>query len=271
MPAAAWAAEPDCSKPQPPAGSIQLKGPQVRVGERLIAGPGAYIEVTAADAAGAPASWTPLIDGGEASAWPTSWTAGEHTAGASVVDSCGRSASLAPVAFTVDAEPPAIRWQTGDRQSFEDRLAPDSEHERRRIRYARTEGKPAESSWISVAGVWQVPLSWVKNPDQTFLSRDRYNVLVANNRPQAFLYAPGTVASLDGSDTSLGERLLWIAAEDAGAGVERLTLSLSPNGTSRAMTETLKVEVTDNVGNTSRKEIVLRPGPESRTTSKQGS
>ena len=41
--------------------------------------------------------------------------------------------------------------------------------------------------------------------------------------------------------------------------VERLTLSLAPNGKDRAATETLKVEAVDAVGNTSRKEFVLRP------------
>jgi hypothetical protein len=266
-PATFAAAELDCSKQEPPTGSIQVTGPQVRVGDRLIAGPGARIEVKATDAAGGAATWTPTIDGREESGWPASWTAGEHSAGATAVDSCGRRATLAPVAFVVDVEPPALRWETGDAKTFIDtnRLAPDTERDRRRIRHARKDAPPADDSWISQAGVWQVPLSWVKNPDQTFLARDQYPVLIANTEPQAFLAAPGTVVSVDGSDTGLGQRLLWIAAEDPGAGVERLTLTLSPNGQSRAATEVLKVEVTDLVGNTSRKEIVLRPGGEQKS------
>ena len=266
-PATLPAAQLDCSKQEPPTGSIQVTGPQVRVGDKLIAGPGARIEVTATDAAGSAASWTPTIDGREESAWPASWTAGEHTAGATAVDGCGRRATLAPVAFVVDVEPPVLRWETGDAKTFIDtnRLAPDTERDRRRLRNARKDGRPADDSWISQAGVWQVPLSWVKNPDQTFLARDQYPVLIANTEPQAFLAAPGTVISVDGSDMGLGQRLLWIAAEDAGAGVERLTLSLSPNGTHRAATEVLKVEVTDLVGNTSREEIVLRPAGEQKS------
>jgi hypothetical protein len=107
-----------------------------------------------------------------------------------------------------------------------------------------------------VAGVWQIPLPWVKNADPTFLSRARYAVRIASNHPQAFLAAPGTVASLNGADAGLGERLLWIAADDAGAGVQTLTVSLH-NEQDRAV---LQVEATDGVGNASRKEIVLRPG-----------
>jgi hypothetical protein len=261
-PAAYLAAQPDCSNPKPPTGSIRATGPQVRVGDRLIVSPAVHFEVTATDAAGGPAQWTPMAEGQEVSAWPASWSPGEHTVGAVAVDGCGHRAPIAPVAFVVDAEPPAIRWETGAPKTFIDtnRLAPDSERDRRRIRFARKDGRPADDSWISLAGVWQVPLSWVKNADQTFLARDQYPVLIASNHPQAFLAAPGTVASLEGADASLSERLLWIAAEDPLAGVERLSLSLSPNGKDRASTEVLKVEVTDSVGNTSRKEIVLRPG-----------
>jgi len=260
IPSAAPAAEADCSKSQPPTGSLKVKGPQIRVGQRLIAGPSAGIEVTATDVAGAPAKWTPVFDGREGSAWPATWNAGEHAASAIVIDTCGRRALLAPVTFVVDAEGPAIRWETGDRQTFmkSNRLAPDSERQRRHKHFARKDPPPAQDSWLSLAGVWQVPLSWVKNPDPTFLARDPYNVQVASNRPQVFLAAPGTVLSVDGRDAVLGERLLWIAAEDAGAGVERLTLSLTPNGKNRAATEVLKVEAVDAVGNTSRKEFVLR-------------
>ncbi len=255
----------DCSNPQPPTGSIQVTGLQVRVGDRLIASPAARIEVTATDVTGAPAQWTPLI-GGQESAWPASWTAGTQTAGALAVDGCGRRASLPPVTFVVDAEPPAIRWEVADRQTFWDRdqLAPDSEPKRRRVRHARTEGKPAADSWLSVAGVWQIPLPWVKYPNPTFLTRDRYPVVITNNHPQAFLAAPRTIASVDGSDAGLGERLLWVTAEDAGAGVESMTLRLIKDAKDAQGgvqgVEVLEVRAVDHVGNESRKEIVLRPG-----------
>jgi hypothetical protein len=252
--APAAAQEPDCSQGAPPTGSIQVTGPQVRVGEHLFAGPGARIEVAATDAAGGPAQWTPMMDGREESAWPASWTAGDHTAGAAVVDACGRRSTLAPVAFTMDTEAPAIRWKAGDRQSFAGRLAPDSERDRRRRLRGRAEGRPAKDTWITVGGVLQTPLPWVDFPSDTFLARAVHPVQIKSDHPQVFLAAPATVAAVDGSDSSLGDRLLWIAAEDAGAGVESLTLRLT-NEQNRAV---LLVEAVDQVGNTSRKEIVLR-------------
>jgi hypothetical protein len=251
--APAAAQPPDCSQGAAPTGSIQVTGPHVRVGERLFAGPGTHIEVAFTDAAAAPARWTPMMDGREESAWPASWTAGEHTVAVAAVDGCGRHATLEPIAFTMDAEPPTIRWQAGDRQSFAGRLAPDSERERRRIR-RRHEGRPAKDTWITVAGVLQTPLPWVENPDKTFLARAVYPVQIKSDHPQAFLAAPGTVAAVDGFDSTLGDRLLWIAAEDAGAGVESMTLRLTKEQ-NRAV---LQVEAVDQVGNTSRKEIVLR-------------
>jgi len=255
------AAEPDCSNQRPPAGAIQVTGPQIRLGERLIAAPGARIEVVATDAAGQPATWTPVVEGREATDWPGPWTAGGHSAGAIVVDSCGRRASLAPVSFVVDTEPPALRWELGDRKMFMDsnRLSPDPEKKRRSVRFARSHGRPAGDSWLSEAGVWQIPLPWVQNPDKTFLARAQYPVRIASEHPQAFLAAPGTTAALEGSDSTLGERLLWISAEDAGAGVETLTFRLK-NDKDRAAQgmDVLEVVAIDNVGNTSRKEIVLK-------------
>ncbi len=250
------AQEADCSQGAAPTGSIQVTGPQVRVGEHLFIGPGARISVATADAAFGPEQWKPVMDGREESAWPDSWTAGEHTVGAAAVDSCGRRGTAAPVAFTMDTAPPAIRWEAGDRRTFEGRLARDSEHERRRIRWARTEGKPAKDTWISVAGVLQTPLPWVQNPNKSFLARAVYPIEIKSDRPQAFLAAPGTVAVVDGANSTLGERLLWITAEDAGAGVESMTLRLQ-NEQNRAV---LTVEAVDQVGNKSHKEIVLQRG-----------
>src|SRR5262245_6782487 len=60
--APAAAQQPDCSQGAPPTGSIQVTGPQVRVGAHLFVGPGARVQVTATDAAGGPAQWTPVTD-----------------------------------------------------------------------------------------------------------------------------------------------------------------------------------------------------------------
>ena len=238
----------------PPTGSLQITGPQVRVGDRLFVGPGVRLKVTAADAAGGSARWTPVLNGHEESAWPASWSAGERTAGATIADGCGHRASLAPVTFVVDTEPPAIRWQVGDPRTFADRLADDTEPKRRHIRGTAVKGRPAADSWESVAGIWQAPLPWVRSRDRDFLARARYLVEIASDHPQAFLAAPGTALSADGTEADLGGRLLWLAAEDGGSGVDRLTFRTRPDG-DRVI---LEVEATDMVGNRARKEIVLR-------------
>src|SRR4051794_12551798 len=76
------AQDPGCANAKAPTGSLQLSGPQVRVGERLFAGSGVRVEVAARDIAGRAAQWKPVVDGREASAWPGVWGVGEHAVGA---------------------------------------------------------------------------------------------------------------------------------------------------------------------------------------------
>jgi hypothetical protein len=77
---------------------------------------------------------------------------------------------------------------------------------------------------------------------------------VVSDNPQAFLAAPDTAVSIDGQDSYLGDgRILWIAAQDAGAGVDRLAFRARPESGSVV----LEVEATDLVGNKSKKEIRL--------------
>jgi hypothetical protein len=241
------------------AGSIQIGGPQVRVGERLIVAPAATVAVIpdAAPAGGpaTPAAWLPMIGGRQESAWPATWTPGEHTAGAVAEDGCGGRATIAPVTFVVDAAPPVIRWEVGDHASLSDRLAPDSEHDRRRLRSRRSGGHAAHDAWSSRAGVWQLPVPWDHERDEREIAQ--FPVTITSDHPQAFFAAPATSIATDGKEARLGEnRILWVAAEDAGAGVERLTF--------RTRTEkdrvVLEVEARDLVGNVSTKEIVLRQG-----------
>ncbi|MEA2605078.1 MAG: hypothetical protein QOF89_6070 [Acidobacteriota bacterium] len=245
----------DSTGVQPPAGSLQIAGPQVRVGERLFTAANATIQVTATGADGAPARWVPrwvpVIGGKEETAWPAAWSAGEHTAGAFVLDGCGHRAAVAPVAFITDAAPPGIRWEVGDPKSLADRLAPDTERNRRRLRGRRSGGVPARDAWRSYAGVWQLPLPWVKDRGDVYT---QLPVEIRSDRPQAFLAAPDTRVSADGKDDLLDDRILWIAAEDAGAGVDRLMLKSRIEG-GRVV---LEVEAVDMVGNRSTKEIVLR-------------
>jgi hypothetical protein len=234
-----------------PSGSLQVTGPQVRVGERLVVAPAARVEVAAVDANGAPARWIPVVGGREETAWPAAWTPGEQVAEAIALDGCGNRGALAPVAFVVDAEPPVLKWEVGDRESHRDRLAPDSEKDRRRLRGRQSGGKPAREDWASQAGVLRIPLPWVKEKQGARFAD--LPVAIASDHPQAFLAAPDSEINADGKVVAQNGGILWIAAEDAGAGVDRLVLKTRAEG-GRVV---LEVEAADLVGNVSRKEITL--------------
>ena len=238
---------------QAPTGSLAVGGPQVRVGDRLFTSAAATVQVTAVGPDGSPARSLPVIGGQEAAAWPAAWAAGAHTAGAVVLDGCGHRVPLTPVAFVTDTEPPVIRWQVGDQKALSDRLAPDSEGDRRRLRGRRGRGgRPATDAWQTRAGVWQIPVPWVKEKRGEVYAQ--FPVEIKSDRPQAFLAAPESTVGADGKNERLDERILWVAAEDAGAGVDRLIL----RDRTEADRVVLEVEAVDMVGNTSRKEIVLR-------------
>jgi hypothetical protein len=246
-------------------GTLQIGGPQVRVGDRLFVSPAATVEVVAEGSGGPPAHWLPVIGGKEESAWPATWSPGEHTAGAVAGDGCGGRASLSPVAFVVDAQPPAIRWEVGDRASLADRLAPDSEQDRRRLRGRRNGGRPARDAWGSRAGIWQLPVPW--SPDEKKRQAAELPIEIASDHPQAFFAAPTSALNADGKEGTLGEnRILWVAAEDAGAGVDRLIFRTRNDG-DRVL---LEVEARDLVGNVSRKEIALRSAQKSSRSSRRG-
>jgi hypothetical protein len=240
------------SQETPAAGALQAGGPQVRVGDRLFVAPTARIEVVAEDAAAGSAPWRPVIGGKAESAWPASWSPGEHTVAAVAEDGCGGRATVAPLSFVVDAEPPTIRWEVGDRATLADRLAPDSEQERRRVRGRRSGGHAPLEAWRSRAGVWQVPVPWGLEPGK---ERTLEPVEIVSDHPQAFFAAPETALTADGKQGTLGEnRILWVAAEDAGSGVDRLTVRTRADG-DRVLME---IEARDLVGNVSKKEITLR-------------
>jgi hypothetical protein len=238
-------------------GSLQIGGPQVRVGERLFVAPAATVEVAAEATSNKPARWLPMIGGRQESAWPATWSPGEHTAGAVATDGCGGRAAIAPVSFVVDAAPPAIRWEVGDRSSLADRLATDSEQERRRLGGRRSGGRAARDAWKSQAGIWQLPLPWVTGKEKE--QPAALAVTIRSDHPQAFFAAPATSLSANGKEAALGNnRILWIAAEDSGAGVDRLTFRTRADGDHVV----LEVEAQDLVGNVSRQEIALRKGGE---------
>lgn len=234
------------------AGALQAGGPQVRVGDRLFVAPSAKIAVVAEDAGAQAAAWRPVIGGKPESAWPASWSPGEHTVAAVAEDGCGGRATIAPLSFVVDAEPPTIRWEVGDHSTLADRLASDTEKERVRLRGRRSGGHAPREIWKSQAGIWQIPVPWAVEPGK---ERTLQPVEIDSEHPQTFFAAADTVLTVDGKPGTLGEnRILWVAAEDAGAGVDRLIVRTRAEGDHVVM----EIEARDLVGNVSRKEIVLR-------------
>ncbi|HEX6899551.1 MAG TPA: LysM peptidoglycan-binding domain-containing protein [Thermoanaerobaculia bacterium] len=236
-----------------PSGSLQVTGPQVRVGEKLIVAPAARVEVAATDANGAPARWIPVVGGREETAWPAAWTPGEQVAEAIALDGCGNRGAVAPVAFVVDAEPPVLKLEVGDREYHRERLAPDSESDRRRLK-GRRNTKHLREDWSSNAGVLRVAFPWLKKEkDAQAVER---SVTVTSTHPQAFVAVPDTEVSVDGKAVAPNGAggILWIAVEDAGAGVDQVVLNARTEG-ERVV---LEVEAKDLVGNVSRQEVVFR-------------
>ena len=88
----------------------------------------------------------------------------------------------------VDAAPPVIRWEVGDRSSLSDRLAPDTERDRRRLPDRRSGGHAARDAWPSRAGVWQLPVPWDHDRDEQEIAQ--LPVTIASDHPQAFFAAP---------------------------------------------------------------------------------
>jgi hypothetical protein len=234
------------------AGAIQAGGPQERVGDRLFVAPTTKIEVVAEDAGAKAAPWRPVIGGKTESAWPASWSPGEHTVAAVAEDGCGGRATIAPLTFVVDAEPPTIRWEVGDHATLADRLAPDSEQDRVRLKGRRSGGNADRATWKSRAGVWQIPVPWAVEPGK---EKTLQPVEIDSEHPQAFFAAADTALTVDGKPGTLGEnRILWVAAEDAGAGVDRLIVRTRADADRVVM----EIEARDLVGNVSKKEITLR-------------
>jgi hypothetical protein len=234
------------------AGAIQAGEPQERVGDRLFVAPTTKVEIVAEDAGAKAAPWRPVIGGKTESAWPASWSPGEHTVAAVAEDGCGGRATIAPLTFVVDAEPPAIHWEVGDHATLADRLATDSEQDRRRLSGRRSGGHAPLEAWRSRAGIEQIPVPWDAEPGK---EKALQPFEIRSEHPQAFFAAPDTALTADGKQGTLGEnRILWMAAEDAGAGVDRMIVRTRVEGDHVVM----EIEARDLVGNVSKKELVLR-------------
>lgn len=239
---------------KPPAdAALQVVGTQVRLDDKLYVNGGVRVEVATEGTGSAGIRWRPAVDGQEAAAWPTAWTGGERTVSAVATDDCGQAVRLAPVTFIVDDAPPVLRWEAGDAARFEESLTPEEAVvlSRRRSRREREESRrPMPLAWSS-GGVRWFPLAIRGEDGEQVLAEVR----IASDTPRVFFRTQGLGLVADGTPVPLGEgRLLSVSAEDAGSRVEHMILRTrsTPAGL------VLEVEAVDLVGNTSKREWLLR-------------
>ncbi len=205
--------------------SIQIMGPSVRIGEKLIFGPGTSLQIDAADGNG------PSLAG--------PWPHGDHEV--ATVDP--------PVTFTVDAEPPAVSWEVAD----------EARGERGKGRYGmprRARGEDLRATGLSwplsaSEGILRWNPAWATAPDGTV----HETVEVRSDLPEAFLRLEG-VRLVNADNTVPPPRagqVLQLRAQDGGSRVERMVLR------TRTTEEgpILEVEALDGVGNSGKVEWKL--------------
>ncbi|HKV10761.1 MAG TPA: LysM peptidoglycan-binding domain-containing protein [Thermoanaerobaculia bacterium] len=218
-----------------PAAALRLEGTRIDVAGKLFVAPGARLSVTAADGSAVTGA-RPVLDGQESAGWPASWTPGEHKAGAVGVDGCGRrNALVAPVAFVVDAEPPAFEAEAGTLEAVTDRMV-EPRRESRRVKRERKSAKPVPADLLWSSG-WED--RWEPLAD---------TVEIRSDRPQLFFRAPeGT--RFEGNEGG-GGAALFVTAGDGGSGLELVRFRMREEGGGKV----LEVEAVDLVGNVGRRE-----------------
>jgi hypothetical protein len=235
---------------EPPTARLDLGGPHMQVGQTLFAGPAVRFTATAEDSACGVGRVTATIDGRpipEGSTAPIA--AGTHAAGGVAIDRCGNRADLAPIAFVVDAEPPAVRWEVGDRTLFATRGAPAAGVRPARRGRERDASAPAHLDWTADGRSWlRLYTRRAGAAGEAVYGADR----IAADRPQIFLALAGVTLVADGRPLAVGpDQMVWITAEDAGCGVDRLsfrTRAADPSAGAGAAA-VLEIDAVDLVGN----------------------
>lgn len=221
---------------EPPAGALHVEGTQIDVGGKLFVLPGARLAVKAEDASGM-ASSKPVLDGKEGADWPASWSPGEHAVGAVVVDRCGRRGTLTPLAFVVDALPPAFETDAGTLEAVSDRMVEPRRESKRALRDRKKD--PVRRGDLLWSSGWEDRWEALTEP-----------VEIRSDRPQLFFRAPEG-KTFEGEDAAGGEALFVTAADGAGgAGLDlvRFKTREIPEGM------VLEVEAVDLLGNVARRE-----------------
>jgi hypothetical protein len=175
----------------------------------------------------------------------------------------------APAGAVVDAEPPSIRFQVTGPEVFEDRGEPRKRSRKDPWSVPRKEGQGPSLAW-SVDGRKWLPLRWGEGPleEGGAWASDQ----VASEAPQLFFAAPRTKLLNGNEEVRIGDgQMLWVVAEDTGAGVARLAFRTRPAAPPTGVNlqnaaadgpppgSVLEIEAVDLVGNTSRLEWALAP------------
>lgn len=235
-----------------PTGSIRITGTTVRVADQLYVPPGVTFEVEATDGGiggidgSGLSGWRPVIDGKEAEVetWTGPWPGGPHTAGATAVDLCGNRGPIAPVSFTVDAEPPALSWKP-------EGPPPEQLRSRRGRRLRR--GRPGDAPGLLWApsepwGRLRWDERWTSAPAGTVQG----TVEIASDLPTVFLRLEGVRLISEGKPLSTSDDgLVRLDATDGGSRVETLRVRTRTT----AAGPVLEVEAVDGVGNAGRQEL----------------
>jgi hypothetical protein len=192
--------------------------------------------VAAGDAEGGLARWLPVINGREAASRDIAgpWAAGVYSVGAVAEDLCGNRGPVAPIAFTIDATPPARAWEVMPYDDFSGRGV-------------RQRGKPR-----SAPITWSGGVQWLALPAGE-------EILINSDGPQAFFHVAGAAGArfvADGREVTIGDgQMLRVRATDDESRVEHLRFRVRPAEGGRSV---LEIETSDLVGNSRKAEWELR-------------
>jgi LysM domain-containing protein len=232
-----------------PAARLELSGTTIDVAGRLFTTANVGVKITAEDGGCGLLRAEPAVDGrlspagGAGAKGPL--PAGEHRAGGAAVDRCGNRLEVPPLAFTVDTEPPNVACEVTDRAALERGGEPRAARGTSR-RYAEPSGTGLYWSsdgrrWLPL---WRPGKAGGKTPA---FGGDE----IASEHPQLFLRALGVKLTIDGREVApAAGQLLWLRAEDAGVGVERLRFHAVDRGAEQA--PVLELEAVDLLGNARR-------------------
>jgi len=192
-------------------------------------------------------------------AWRGPWSAGPHTAGATVPGNCGQAAVPA-VRFAVDTEPPAVRWEAANLPPSSAEVEARETAQRRRfpppIRWpapVQLEYSLDGQSWVPFA--WGVPQPWQRGPRVPPAAW--YSTLDEPENPgrlpqpidEAVLYLRAPQANPFRAEAGIdlsGWKALAVHVTDGGSGVSRIYPR--PVEVSKG-NWVLRIEVADLVGN----------------------